>query len=879
MHVIARIAALLRAFLRSGQLERDLDDEIRAYADDLTARNIERGMTPQAARRSALVEIGGVEQVKERLRDVRIGFWLETFSRDVIYGLRTIRRTPGFACVVIATLALCIGANVTMFSVMNAVLWRQLPYPEPERLVVVDADYRGTASAGISDGEAIDLLVEPGLFDHLATIWRVDAHLTSDGEYEQVAAASATDDALNLLGAVPLAYGRPLEWRRDHGADGFVRAVVISNELWRRRFNADPAVIGRQTEVNNLDVEIVGVLRPGFRLFLPANAAFPEIVDVWFPRPFENDRRTRGPVTIARLARGVSLAQAHARVETLAGRFSAQHTADYNGMSFRLFVRPLHDVLTAGARPALWALTAAVWFVLVIGCVNIANLMLARARVRAPEIAMRRALGASRARLTGQFFTEAMALAIFGAAAGLLLAFAGLALVEWFRPVHLPRQSQITIDGAAAIYTAALTVLVSLAFGILPSLSGFSTSSNNALRAGRANVQRAGNRRLQRAFVVAEVALSIVPLVAAGLMIRTFVNLANAPIGFNPEHVVTAKVGISVRLFRQPAARVQLYESIMDRVRRLPGIEAVSAGGPLPLDVQFIRTFGRVDEPLPFVSRATMQSVLPGYLAITGVKLREGRDFTIDDVKRERPVVVIDERIAKRLFPNGAVGQRLALDRGRKPVPLEIIGVTNAVRMTRVDDDSLPHLFLPYDFYGLQMPLVIKTAQPAAALAPTIKQIAHEVGTRRPIHNIRPMQDYVDMAIADTRFTMLVLAGFAAASLLLAGIGLYGTLAYLTAQRTQEFGVRMALGASAGQILRSVAREGLWMSAIGGVVGIVAAAAVSSSLRELLYEVTPFDATTLAAVGMLVGLVSLLAALYPAWRAAGIDPAVTLRAE
>jgi putative ABC transport system permease protein len=880
MRVIPRLVAAFRSLFRSRQLERDLDDELRGYADALTQRHIARGMSPAAARRAALVEIGGVEQVKERVRDVRFGVRFETVRRDIACGVRTMRRSPGFALVVVGTLALCIGANVTMFSVMNAVLWRQLPYPDAERLVVVDADYRGTASAGISDGEAADLRAEPGLFDLVATLWRVDANLTDGSDYEQVAAASATDDAVQLLGGVPLAYGRSLEARRDHGADGYVDAVVISHELWRRRYNADPLVVGRHTQINNLDVEIVGVLPPGFRAFLPGNAAFPEVVDVWFPRKFEPaDRRTRGPVTIARLAPGVSIEQAHTRVETLAGRFSTQYAADYNGMSFRPIVRPLHEVLTARARPALWALTAAVWFVLLIGCVNIANLMLARARVRAPEIAVRRALGAPRSRLIAQFFTESAVLTIIGAASGFLLAFAGLAFVEWLRPLHLPRQSQITIDGMAAAYTVALTVLVTLAFGVVPPLSAIG-SSNAALRAARSEVQRAGMRRTQRALVVAEVALSIVPLVAAGLMLRTFINLSNAPIGFNPDDVVTAKPAVSVRLFQGTRAQLRLFETIMDRVRRLPGVEAVSAGGPLPLDdLQFIRTYGRVDEALPLVSRATMQSALPGYIAITGMTLRAGRDFTIDDMMNERAVVIIDERVATRLFPNGAVGQRMALDRGRKAAPVEIIGVTNAVRAMRVDDDSLPHILVPYHFYGLQMPLVIKTSQSAAALAPAMKQIAHDVGMRRPIHSIRPMQDYVDAAIADRRFTMLVLIGFGAASLLLAAIGVYGTLAYLTSQRRQEFGLRMALGASAGRILRSVAGEGLWLSALGGVVGIAGAAALASGLRDLLYDVAPFDVTTLVGVTALVAVASLLAAVHPAWRAAGVDPAATLRAE
>jgi predicted permease len=874
-----RLAALFRTLFRSRQLESELSEELEAYVAERIDRHRARGLSAAAARRLALGEVGGIEQTKEQVRDVRMGAGIETTLRDLRYGCRMIARAPGFSIIVVLTLALVIGANATVFSVMHAVLWRDLPYPDADRLVIVDADARGVTSAGLTGRETIDIHAEPGLFDALATIVRVDAHLT-DGQYERVKAASTTDEAFRAFGALPLAYGRPLEAKRDHGSDGYVRSVVISYDLWRTRFQADPNAVGRHIEVNNLEVEIVGVLRPDFRLFVPAAAALPEIVDVWFPRAFDTDDRTRGQLTVARIAPGVSVADAQARVEAIGRRFLLQHPAAYEPGTFRLYLRPLHDVLTSDARPALWALAGAVWFVLVIGCVNIANLMLARARTRAPETEMRRALGASRLRLVRQFLAEAAVLAITGAIIGLLLAYGGVALVEWLRPAHLPRQSQIAVNGAVVAFTAVLAVIVSVVFGLVPALAGSSGSSSDSLRAGRGSVQRRGRRRLQRSLVIAEVALSIVPLVAAGLMLRTFVNLLNAPIGFDPTGMLTAKMAYSARLLSDPKERLRLHEQAIDGVARLSGVQRVSAASPLPFDeYQFTLPYGVGGDTAALNARATIQSVFPGYLAMMGIQLRSGRDFSTDDLRHNRPVVIIDERIAARLWPHGAIGQRLAVLRSRKPVLLEVIGVTNPVRVTRVRDDALPHLFLPFDFYGLQMALVVQTDRDASSIGPEIKSLVESLGTRRPVFDIRPMHDYVDGSIADSRFTMLVLVGFAVAAILLAAIGLYGTLAYLTFERTQEFGVRMALGASTQRIIASVAGEGLWLTSIGASAGLVGAGALGSSLQGLLYGVTPFDRTTIVAVAVVVAVVALIAVVHPAWRAGRVDPCTALRAE
>jgi predicted permease len=817
-----------------------------------------------------------VQQVREATRDVWRFAWLESLVRDVRHGCRLIRRAPGFAVVVVATLGLVIGANATVFSVMHAVLWRPLPYPDVDRLVLIDSEVRGVRDIGIADAEGRDLRAEAALFDRLGHLVTVDAHVNVGGEMERVVAASATDDVLVMLGAMPMTLGRPLQGASDGGMESTIHAIVISHQLWTRRLASDRHVLGRHIEVNNIDVQIVGVLPPDFRVHLPRLSGAPEIVDVWFPRAFEDDRRNRGQIALARLAGGVSLQEARTRLSLIAERASIEHAAVYGPQGLHLSIAPLQERLTADVRGALWVLAAAVAFVLLIGCVNVATLMLARARARQQEMAVRRALGAGSVRLVRQLFTEAAVLGILGAASGFLIAHLGVYVIDWLRPSHLPRQSAIRVTSEAAVFIGLVTLVVSVIFGLLPAFSG-GRGHHQSLKAGRASVQRAGIRRMQRVMVIAEVALSIVPLVAAGLMLRTFVNMIEAPLGFDPNGLITAKVAMSFRAFPETSDRARLLRDAIAQVRQIPGVVEVSAGGPLPLDGWAqTRTYAHPQDTSA-TSRATMQSVFPGYLHVTRTPLLAGRDFTDDDIEQQRNVVIVEERIAAQVWPQGAVGRRLALGRGRGLVELDIIGITRSVRATSVREEPLPHLFLPYHLWAGGQALVIRTPLSAAALGPAVKQGVEALGTRRPVFDIRPMQDYVDESVGDTRFAMLVLVGFAAAAILLAAVGLYGTLAYVASQRRQEFGVRMALGASAMRVMRGVASEGLWLAAIGAALGLAGALATMGLLEGLLYHVTPFDGVTLITVTVLVALTALVAATIPAWRASQTNPSLVLR--
>jgi putative ABC transport system permease protein len=876
MSILRTVLARVRALRRSAHADRDLDDELRAYVEARAASYERRGLAPAEAKRAALIEVEGVEQVKESVRDVRIGSALEAAVRDARYGARVLWRSPGYAAVVIMTIALGIGVNAAIFSVVHAVLWRSLPYPDAARIVVIEADTRALPSAYSSSGAVFDVRAQSRLITSIAQTEGRDASLMIDGVMERVAAARVTDELLPLLGASPLALGRTLVTSED--ADGIViKGVVISHELWQRRFQGDPRVIGRRLMVNNFDVQVVGVMRPDFRLVLPAANHLEEHVDVWLPRDFGPSLLYRGLTLCGRLAPGATVAQAQAELNGLVAGFVASQPSAYpNGL--RLTVRPLGEVVTRDVKPALMALGAAVGFVLLIACVNVANLLLARTKRRERELAVRRALGATRLRLMRQLLAENLVVAILGGACGLLLARLGIGVLDWLRPVHLPRQSEIAIDGVVMLWAAGLTVMSSVIFGLVPALIFTRDAHGQAFHSSRAGSLLLRSRRLHRGLVLSEVALSIVPLIAAGLMLRTFTNLLEAPIGFDPAHVVTARISLNLRVFSTVDRRSAFYRDAIARVRELPGVDAASVGGPLPLaPVQTTQRFWRSEDREPTPSIGMLQSIMPGYFGVMGIPLRAGRDISDDDISHRRRIVVVDERLAARLWNGDAVGKQLGV--GEAKQPLEVVGVAGRIRAREIRDSVTPMIYVPSHVYEIEQTLVVKTRAPLSTIGPAIKQAVEALDPGRPVFDIRPMEDIVEASIDNTRFTMLVLSGFAVASLVLAGVGLYGTLAYLTSQRTQEFGVRLALGASAASILRLVIREGGLLTGLGAALGLVGAIAVTRALRGLLYGVTPLDGLTIASVVGLVAAVALVAVGWPAWRAARIDPATALRAE
>jgi predicted permease len=889
MRVAAIANRLFSNLLRRQRAEAALDDELRAWVNELTDRHAAKGLPREEARRQALLETGGIELIKENVREVWLGQSIETALQDIRYAFRALCRAPGFTSVVILTLATGIGASLTMFSLIRGVLWRPLPYPEPDRIVTIQVDARNVSGAGATGQEFLGIKNSSRSFERVATIGSPDANLEYAGRIERVAAASVSDDFLPLLGVRP-ALGRLLDSRIDAGAQ-LPLAVLISDGLWRRGFAADPGVIGRAVRINDVDTQIAGVLPPGLRLFLPPSVSNLEQVDVWLPDRIDPAVPYRGVPLIARLRLSVTLDQANAELQALAAQFEREYPDSYSGVEawqaspfdrasggVRFTARPLHDEITRDIRPALFVLAGAVAFVLLIACANAANLMLVRGAARQRELEIRRALGAGTFRIVRQLISESLVLALASSAIGLLCARFGLEAIRRMSADQIPLQSTIEIDASVALFALALSAVTAVLFGLLPAWRLASDGTSHSLRAGRTETTGSRARIAQRALVVAEVALSIAPLACAGLMLRSFINLMHSPLGFRPAGVVTARLPLEVKRYPKMEQRWAFLRSVIDHLRTAPGVMAVSAADPLPLMDQARRRVGRPDQPdAPLL--ATQQFALPGYLRAIGTPLLEGRDFTDADIREQRSVTIIDTGLAKRLWPEGPVGKRLSVYRTGWRNDLEVIGVTGDVRVTRVRDESIPHFMLPYGDYPAAMSLVVKSDEPVERIAPLIQSAVAVGYGGRARFEIHPMTDYVSNSIGDTRFILFVLAAFAVLSVLLAAVGLYGTLAYLTAQRTREFGIRLALGSSVTALMTIVIRESILLVASGAALGFIAVTAVSRAIGELLYGVRPLDGLTLAGVTVLLAIIALAAAGVPACRAARIDPQTSLRRE
>jgi putative ABC transport system permease protein len=801
---------------------------------------------------------------------------------DLRYAWRLLTRHRTFTLVALATLAIGVGATTALFTVANAVLLRPLPYAEPERLVLVRADAPGApARAALSGAEVADLRDAARLFESVAALVAVNGDLTSragDAPMERVSAASATDNLLPLLGIRPAA-GRLLDVRTDMGADR-VLAVLISHDLWVRRYGADPALVGRQIEVNNLTVSVAGVLPPGFKLFLGADANVPARIDVWFPTRLETDRGTRGYVVIARLAAGVTLPQARAELEALSGRITTAYPQVYAGAPLRLQAAGLQDDAARAVRPALLALLGAVGFVLLIACANVANLLLARTAARSRELAVRAAVGAGRGRLVRQLLTEGLVLGIGGGLLGLLVAQWAEPALNWLRPAAVPAVDA-TLDRAVLLFALLITLAASVLFSLAPALQGLRGDVRDALRAG-GRTGAVPTRRLRTALVVAEVALSVVLLSGAGLMLRTVTALGRVDTGFEPANVLTLRASMRPREFGEFDRKWQFYREALQRVRALPGVQAVGAIRPLPLEGLEMRerviAEGAGDREIV----AASHTALPGYFDSMGIRMIQGRDFEPADMDARRAVAVIDEGFARAVWPGlDPIGRRVSVVRGnRAGPPLEVVGVVSHVRTRGLRDDGEPQLYLPYHRNALfDMAVTIRASGNPMALAAAARAEIESLGGKRPVFAVRLMREYVGDAMAESRFVLILLGVFAVTAVALAGVGLYGVVAYTTAQRTRDIGIRVALGAGRADVLRLVFREGLGAAAGGILLGLGAAGVLTRYLETLLFGVDPADPATLVGVAIALAVVAMLAVYGPARRAARIPASDALRSE
>jgi predicted permease len=810
---------------------------------------------------------------------------MTTLIQDLRYGLRMLAKNPGFTAVALMALALGIGANTAIFSVVNGVLLRPLPYAEPGRLMTVYETTREFGQMSVAYPNFLDWRRENHSFTDMAAYRGDDFNFTGSGQPEHLGGEFVSASLLPVLGVNP-SLGRNFLPQEDReGASG---VVMLSYGLWKRRFGADPNILGKTMTLNARSYKVIGVLPSDFRF--RGQAELYVSLAQWSPVEL-NDRETRpGLNVVGRLKPDVTMAAAQAEMTSI-GRALAQQYPKANA-GHGVAVVEMKDDMVGHIRPTLLLLLGAVGCVLLIACANVANLLLARSTARSREFAIRAALGADRQRVVRQLLTESVLLALGASLLGLLLASWGTRLVLAAVPNSLPRSQEIGLDPYVLLFTLAVSVLTGVLFGLAPAFHSSNVNPQEFLKEG-ARGSGGGRHRAEGIFVVVEVGLAVVLLAGAGLMIQSIWRLWRVDPGFNTQHVLTTQVAVSPTVMASPSGIRLAYQQMIDRVASIPGIQSAAVTALVPLtdsdsEIGFWLG-GGPQPPQDQMSSALFYIGTSDYLRVMGIPLLEGRFFTEHDTVASAPVVVIDEVMAKHLFPGqDAVGKQINL---MLLGPVQIVGVVGHVKHWGLDADDtakirdeiyFPFLQIPDKFMSLLvsgLTLVVRTAPDPLSVASAVRTQVAGPTEDQPIFGVQTMEQIISGSLAERRFTMLLLIIFASTALVLAAVGIYGVMSYAVSRRTHELGVRLALGASRNEILRLVVREGMALAAIGTVVGLMAALGLTRLMASLLYGVRPADPATLAAVSLLLVGIALLACYIPAWRATKVDPMVALRYE
>ena len=865
----------------------NLGDDIRDHIERETRENLERGMAPEEARAAALRKFGNVTRVMEETRAVWISVWMEQLLQDVRYGIRGLRRNPGFAAVVVLTLALAIGMNTAVFSLVNAILVRPLPYPDPDRLVWLGNYNRFFKAEMVGSPDYVDWKDQATSFAGMVAYGTRGYTLaTAEGTGQHVL-ADVTTDFWGISGAHP-ALGR---FPGPEDRDG----IVLSDELFAREFHRDPHVVGRSVTVNGRAVPVLGVLPKGFRFLLPRSFDLPtgnaRDIEGYIPNPVawqhpSRDRNQSIQLVVAKLKPGVSIERARSELAGIQARIAGENPkARYDVESLR--VTRLQEKLAAGARPALLVLLVAVGFVLLIACANIANLLLARGSARQKEIAIRIAIGAGRARVIQQFLGENLALALLGGTLGLLLARLAMPAIVTLAPQSLPRLGETTIDSRVLLFALAATLAAGFMFGIAPAIFLRRSRPYEVLKqGGRTSSAGSAGLSLRRLLVAAELALALVLLTGAGLMVKSFWRMNGRPPGFDPERILALQVPLSGPQYRTVAQQRGFVKEMLERVEQLPGVETASpltqgqlrGSGAAPHDPNLRSLSSAQVMRLP---HATFSTVSEGFGAVMGLRVLRGRWLAEDE---PGPAIVINESMAHELFGEGdAVGKQLGLpDNVDDPATLaSIVGVVSDLKYSRLDAPAEPEIYIPYQLSSslLGMAVMVRTASDATGMAAAVRNAIASVDRAQPVAEVKTLEQALADSIAPRRFNLYLLGTFASSALLLALIGIYGVIAYAVAQRTHEIGVRIALGAQRSQVVRLVVREGMRLAAVGITAGLAAAFALTRLMASLLYDVRPTDPSTYAVVAAALAATALAACCKPALQAACVDPARALRQE
>jgi predicted permease len=875
--LLHRLASIVRWILRRDRAETDLDDELRSFVEMAAADHVRNGATPEEARRLAMLQVGGVEQTKERVRTGRHGGWLDAAGRDVRYGFRQLRRDPAFSAIAIATLALGIGGTTAMFSAFDAVLIRPLPYTDAERLVMIWLDMGQTdviARHNATPPEWIEWRRLNTVFSDLALSQPADPTLSGEGEPEQVPARKVSWNLFSVLGAQP-ALGRVFTEDEDNNS---VRVALISHGLWQRRFGGAADIVGRTITLNDLPYQVIGVMPSSF-YFMPSRD-----IDVWMPASLPPGMRRNftwhdGQV-VARLKPGVTMEQASQAMDVLSRQLTAK---DFRGPHSVILV-PLREEMAGKTQTALILLLGAAVVLLLIACVNLTNLLLSRGAARTREVALRKALGAGRGRLVLQFLTESLMLAALGTVAGLALALPAMRFLERLVPDAMGA-ARLTLDWRVLAFSAAVGIAATLVFGLAPAWRGSRIAPQEGLRDGGRGTAGSRSYWFQHSLIVVETALAVVLLTCGGLLLQTFQHLRNADLGMQTDRLLTFETPL-FRYSKDFDQRVAFVNQEIEKVRAVPGVVSAASINLIPFTNFAQATFylleGQSRDRIPG-QVALIRNVSRDYFATVGAQLREGRSFGASDQRSSPRVAVVNEFFANRHFRGRSpVGQRFKLGNlGDKGYWYTVVGVVKQIPENGVLSEPKPAVYRVYeqcDQVGdLKAAIVIRTAVDPTSIVPAVRQAIWSLDKDQPLARIRTLQSIVDQELSTSTQSTALLGAFSLLALILASLGIYGVLSYAVTQRTSEIGVRMALGATSRQIMFSFGWRGLGLTMAGLACGLAVAAMTSGLLKTLLFGFRPQYLPTAAGVSALLIGVALLACFIPARRASHIDPMVALR--
>jgi predicted permease len=810
-----------------------------------------------------------------------------TLLKEIRYALRSLLKHPGFTAIAVITLALGIGANTAMFSVINAVLLRPLPYHEPDRLVTIweESPQRGMYQMPVSLANLGDWIAQNHSFEQISAYTFTNLNLTGAGEPARLLAVRSSANLFSLVGAAPL-LGRPFLTEEDK--EGANHVVILGHALWQKHFGSDSAIVGRSLTLNNQSYTVVGVMSSNFQFpvgFGYLGKVLNDPVDLYVPIAASNNETRRGNYSffaIGRLKPGVPIDQARAEMTTIEGRLEQQYPEGNSGIGVRLI--PTQEQTVKEIRPALLVLLGAVAFLLLIACANIANLLLARAASRQKEMAIRAALGASRLRVLRLLLMESLMLSLAGGGLGLLLALWGTDALMALAPDNIPRINEIGVDARVFAFTLGVSLITGIIFGLVPALHAGKPDLNEALKEGsRGSMGSVSGKRTRSVLVAVEVALSLVLLIGAGLMIKSFLRLQQMNLGFNPDNVLTVSLTLSRSKYTDDRQQAAFFQEALGRLQSLTGVKAAGATTGLPLTLTVSGSDFRIEgRPEPEAGKEMIintRSVSPGYFSTLGIALIKGRDFSDRDKSDAPRAAIINQDLARIYFPNeDPIAKRITFDDGQSW--MSIVGIIADVKQLGLDSSAKPEVYFPYfQVASSSMSLVVRTASNPLGLAAAVKSQIQTIDKDLPVNDPKTMQQLLAESTSGRRFNMLLLTLFAVVALVLAIVGIYGVMSYTVAQSTHEIGIRMAIGAQPRDVFRLVIGQGMMLAMIGVAFGLVGAFGLTRLMTTMLFGVEPTDPATFVTIAVVLTGVTLAACYLPSRRATKVDPLVALRCE